>query len=46
MLVLLSWLERMVLSKTFDADTLELEQDIVDIRQLLEDSDKAEESTY
>lgn len=38
--VITSWLERIDSIKTFDNDPLVLEQDIIDIRQLLEESDK------
>lgn len=37
------WLERIDSIKTFDDDPLVLEQDIIDIRQLLDESDNAEE---
>jgi hypothetical protein len=36
-----SWLERMGVVKTFDDDPLVLEQDIVDIQQLFDESSKA-----
>jgi hypothetical protein len=39
---IISWLERIDGIKTFDDDPLLLEQDIVDIKKLLEDSDKLE----
>jgi hypothetical protein len=42
--VISTWLGRMGVVKTFDDDPLVLEQDIVDIRQLFDESDKPEES--